>query len=255
MTPPLAQQLLSSRIAVVTGAGSGIGAAIAQGLAAHGATVVAAGRTLEAVQRTVAGIQAAGGQAQAVRLDVADVESCRQAAAAVARDVGAVSILVNNAGIIRYAKIDDDAVDQAWQDTLGTNLSGPFNTVRAFLEPLKATRGAVVNIGSIAGFIYTANTVGYSAAKGGLHMLTVALARELGPAGVRVNAVAPGAIATPMSPSVGNEARMNALLRRVPLGRIGQPEDMVGPVVFLASPMAAYVTGSILVADGGYLCN
>jgi NAD(P)-dependent dehydrogenase (short-subunit alcohol dehydrogenase family) len=173
----------------------------------------------------------------------------------VAAEVGAVSILVNNAGVIEYASVESPGVQAAWRNTIDVNLSGPFNMAMAFLAPLKATRGAIVNISSIAAYVYTSNTVGYSASKGGLAMLTVSLARELGKDGVRVNAVAPGAIDTPMSPSSSDPARMAALLRRVPLGRIGQPADLVGPVVFLASPMAAYVTGATLVADGGYLTN
>ncbi|HYZ34239.1 MAG TPA: SDR family oxidoreductase [Crenalkalicoccus sp.] len=253
--PVTVQDLLKGRLALVTGAGTGIGAALARGLAAHGAAVVVAGRADTALAGTLEAITAAGGRAWARAVDVARPDSCRELALWVGGEAGEVSILVNNAGVIHYAGMEDLAVEEAWRSTLDVNLSGPFNVVRAFLAPLKATRGAVVNIASIAAFIYTGNTVGYSASKGGLRMLTVALARELGPHGVRVNAVAPGAIATPMSPSAGDPERLAALQRRVPLGRIGQPEDMVGPVVFLASPMAAYVTGTTLVADGGYLTN
>lgn len=248
-----APDLLKGRVALVTGAGGGIGAALALGLAAHGARVIAAGQTLDKVARTADAIRAAGAEAWAMRVDISDRDSCRALAALAAAEAGDVSILVNNAGVIRYAGITDATVDDAWADTIGTNLSGPFNMVRAFLDPLRATRGAVVNIASIAAYIYTGNTVGYSASKGGVCALTVALARELGPHGVRVNAVAPGAIATAMSPSASDPSRRAALEQRVPLRRIGQPEDMVGPVVFLASPMAAYVTGATLLADGGYL--
>lgn len=247
--------LLTGRLALVTGAGTGIGAGIAQGLAAHGARVVVAGRTPSSLQGTVQAIEAAGGQAHAVALDVSDPASCRAAAARVASEFGELSLLVNNAGVIEYAAIDDPAVDDAWQRIIGTNLGGPFHVARAFLEPLRATCGTIVNIGSIAGFVYTSNTVGYSASKAGVHMLTAALARELGPHGIRVNAVAPGAIATPMSPSASDAEARARLLRRVPLGRIGQPADLVGPVVFLSSPMSAYVTGATLLADGGYLTS
>ncbi|MBN9409891.1 MAG: SDR family oxidoreductase [Burkholderiales bacterium] len=247
--------LLAGRLAVVTGAGSGIGAGLARGLAAYGAHVLACGRTLAPLEATVRDIVAAGGRADAVVLDVSDASSCRDAAARVAAGFGDVSLLVNNAGVIEYAAMDDPAVDDAWQRIVDTNLGGPFHMARAFLAPLKASRGCIVNIGSIAGYVYTSNTVGYSASKGGVHMLTVALARELGPHGIRVNAVAPGAIATGMSPSASDGERMARLLRRVPLGRIGQPGDLVGPVAFLASPMSAYVTGATLLADGGYLTN
>lgn len=249
------QDLLKDRIAVVTGGGGGIGAGLAIGLAAHGATVVVTGRTEGSLDQTVAAVRAAGGRAHAVAMDVTDPASCAAAAARIAAEIGEVSILVNNAGVIEYVPVEDAAIGAAWKHTIETNLNGPFNTAMAFLAPLKATRGSIVNIGSIAATVYTGNTVGYSASKGGVHMLTVALARELGKDGVRVNTVAPGAIATPMSPSVGDETRMANLMRRVPLGRIGQPEDLVGPVAFLASPLAAYVTGATLRADGGYLTN
>jgi NAD(P)-dependent dehydrogenase (short-subunit alcohol dehydrogenase family) len=249
------QDLLKGRVAVLTGGGGAIGRGLALGLAAHGATVVVTGRGESPLRETVAAVQATGGQAHAYTLDVSDAAACASVAARVAAEVGEVSILVNNAGVIEYAAVESAGIQQAWKNTIDVNLSGPFNMAMAFLAPLKATRGAIVNISSIAAYVYTSNTVGYSASKGGLGMLTVSLARELGKDGIRVNAVAPGAIDTPMSPSSSDPTRMAALLRRVPLGRIGQPADLVGPVVFLASPMSAYVTGATLVADGGYLTN
>ena len=252
---PSPPQLLGQQTALVTGGGAGIGAAIARGLAEHGASVVVVGLTMDKLRQTVDAIQSAGGRAWAYALDVADSAACRVVADLVARDVGPVSILVNNAGVIRYATLDEAQVDRAWSEVLETNLTGPFNMVRAFLEPLKATRGTVINVGSIAGFIYTNNTVAYTASKGGLHSLTVAMARELGPHGIRVNAIAPGAVNTSMSPSATDPSKLASLLKRVPLGRIGQPADIAGPVVFLASPMSAYVTGATLVVDGGYLTN
>ena len=250
-----ATPLLRQRIALVTGGGGGIGAAIARGLAEHGAGVVVVGPTMDKLRQTVDAIHAMGGAAWAYTLDVSDRTACHAVAEQVARDAGTVSIVVNNAGIIRYASLDDPAVDQAWSDILETNLTGAFNIVRAFLDPLKATRGSVINVSSIAGFIYTGNTVAYTASKGGLHSLTVALARELGPHGIRVNAIAPGAVNTSMSPSASDPDKLANLLKRVPLGRIGQPADIAGPVVFLASAMSAYVTGATLVVDGGYLTN
>lgn len=250
---PFSPRLLDRQIALVTGGGGGIGSAIARGLAAHGAGVVVVGQTLDKLLRTVDAIESAGGRAWAFTLDVGDRSACHAAARRVAQEVGAVSVLVNNAGIIRYAPLTDPQVDSAWTEVIESNLTGPFNMVRAFLQPLKATRGSVVNVGSIAGFIYTHNTVAYTASKGGLHSLTVAMARELGPDGIRVNAIAPGAVNTSMSPSASDPGKLANLLKRVPLGRIGQPDDIAGPVVFLASPMSAYVTGTTLVVDGGYL--
>lgn len=248
------KDLFKGRRAVVTGAGTGIGAALAVGLAAHGASVVAVGRTEGTLAATVERIRAAGGTAWACVFDVADPKACDEAAARLAADGGGdVSMLVNSAGIIRYSNVDAPDVRQAWREVLDINLSGPFNTAMAFLPQLRRTRGGIVNIGSISGYIYTHNTPAYSASKGGVHMLTMALARELGADGIRVNAVAPGAIATAMPPQ--DEASRARLAKRVPLGRRGQPEEMVGPVVFLLSDMASYVTGSTLIADGGYLTN
>lgn len=252
---PALANILAGRIALVTGGGSGIGAGIAQGLAAHGASVVITGRTESSLQATVRRIEEAGGKAWACTVDVVNSSVCAELAARVAADMGDVSLLVNNAGVIEYATMEDPAIDEAWQRIIDTNLSGPFNMARAFLSQLKATQGAIVNIGSIAGLVSTSNTVGYSASKGGVHMLTVALAKELGKHGIRVNTVAPGAINTGMSPSASDESRRAALLRRVPLSRIGQPEDLVGPVVFLASSMSGYVTGATLLVDGGYLTS
>jgi NAD(P)-dependent dehydrogenase (short-subunit alcohol dehydrogenase family) len=245
--------LLRERLALVTGGGRGIGAAIARALADHGATVIVAGTSSGALESTAADIEAKGGRAAPLLLDVTDLAACKGAAARIAGEWGNVSILVNNAGVIRQAALDSDDVELAWGEVLRTNLDGAFHMSRAFLDHLKSTRGCVINIASISAYVYTNNTVAYSASKGGLASLTMAMARELGPHGIRVNAVAPGAVATRMSPSVGDEARMAGLARRVALGRIGQPDEIAGPVVFLASPLASYVTGTTLVADGGYL--
>lgn len=247
------KDLLKGHIALVTGAGTGIGAGIAIGLAQHGAKVVVTGRTLATLQETVNAIESAEGIAYAYQLDIADAEACKVVAKKVESDVGKVSILVNNAGVIHYAGVDHPGIMQAWKESMDINLSGPFNMTMAFLPHLRGNRGSVINLASIAGFIYTSNTPGYSASKGGVLLLTVAMARELGKDGIRVNAIAPGAINTPMSPSASDEERLAVLKRRVPLQRIGQPQDLVGPVVFLASEMSAYVTGTTLVVDGGYL--
>ena len=252
---PLLPNILAGRIALVTGGGGGIGAGIAAGLAAHGASVVVTGRTESSLREVVHRIEAGGAKAWAYTVDVSDASACADMASRIAAEVGEVSLLVNNAGVIDYASMEDPRIDDVWQRIIDTNLSGPFNMARAFLFQLKATRGSIVNVGSVAGFVSTSNTVGYSASKGGVHMLTVALARELGKDGIRVNTIAPGAINTGMSPSSSDESRRAALLRRVPLARIGEPEDLVGPVVFLASPMSAYVTGATLLVDGGYLTS
>jgi NAD(P)-dependent dehydrogenase (short-subunit alcohol dehydrogenase family) len=246
---------LAGRVVLVTGGGGGIGSGLARGLAAHGATIIITGRTAASLASTADKIRSEGGHAHAYALDVTDAAACAVLAERVSSEVGDVSLLVNNAGVIEYASIDDPEIDAVWHRIIDTNLSGPFNVARGFLRHLKDTRGAIVNIGSIAGLVSTSNTVGYSASKGGVHMLTVALAKELGQYGIRVNTIAPGAINTGMSPSASDESRRAALIRRVPLARIGEPEDLVGPVVFLASSMSAYVTGATLLVDGGYLTS
>jgi len=134
------------------------------------------------------------------------------------------------------------------------NLNGSFNMIHAFLGALRATRGVIINVGSIASFAGVGATLGYSPSKGGVKMMTQAMARDLAPDGIRVNAIAPGVIETPMTQYTRDDpGRLASFMQRIPLGRVGQPEDLVGPAVFLASPMAEYVTGVSLPVDGGYL--
>jgi len=167
---------------------------------------------------------------------------------------GAVSVLVNNAGIIRRGKLDEPDARQHWDATLAVNLDGPYNLTTAFLDHLKATRGSVINIGSIQSFVALPNSAAYTASKGGVRALTKALAIELSPLGVRVNAIGPGMIATPLNAKAREiPDYMKSFQGRIPLGRLGTPEDIAGPAVFLASDMARYVTGVTLPVDGGFL--
>ena len=254
--------LLQDHIAVVTGAGSGIGRAIALGYAREGASVVALDIDGDAAARTIAEIKAADGpghhKAHAFTLDVTDRNACRAVAARIADAIGTVSILVNNAGITRRNAFtgDPDTVAKDWHDVLDINLNGMFNVTQAFLEPLRASKGRVVNLGSIQSFVHlrTPSSPAYTASKHGVLGFTKALAAELGKDGVRVNAIGPGLIETPLNAAVraNNPALVQVFLDHTPLGRAGKPEDMVGPAIFLASDMAAYVTGTILMADGGY---
>ena len=141
-----------------------------------------------------------------------------------------------------------------WQRVLDVNLNGVFNVTYAFLGALRETRGTIVNIASVASFIGISNTLGYSPSKGGVKSLTQALARELAPDGIRVNAIAPGVIATAMTESTRNDPeRLAGFMSRTPLGRVGQPEELAGPVAFLVSDMASYVNGVTLPVDGGFL--
>jgi 3-oxoacyl-[acyl-carrier protein] reductase len=250
--------LLQNQIAVVTGSGSGIGRAIALGYACEGANVAVLDINGEAAAKTAADIHNAGGEAQHFILDVTDRMACRAIAAKVASDVGAVSILVNNAGINRRNAFtaDAEAVIKDWQDILAINLNGVFNVTHAFLAPLRAGKGRIVNIASIQSFMHvrTPNSPAYTTSKHGVLGFTRALAAELGKDGVRVNAIGPGFIETPLNEKVRatNPELVKIFLDHIPLGRAGKPDDIVGPAIFLASDLAAYVTGSIVMADGGY---
>ena len=250
--------LLQNQIAVVTGSGSGIGRAIALGYACEGANVAVLDTNGEAAAKTAADIRNSGGKAQHFILDVTDRMACRAIAAKVASDVGAVSILVNNAGINRRNAFtaDAEAVIKDWQDILAINLNGVFNVTHAFLAPLRANKGRIVNIASIQSFMHvrTPNSPAYTTSKHGVLGFTRALAAELGKDGVRVNAIGPGFIETPLNESVRatNPELVKIFLDHIPLGRAGKPDDIVGPAIFLASDLAAYVTGSIVMADGGY---
>lgn len=250
--------LLQDHIAGVTGSGSGIGRAIALGYAREGAQVVVLDINGEAAAATAAEIGKAGGKAHHFTLDVTDRVACRTMAAEIAAKVGQVSILVNNAGINRRNAFtaDPDAVIKDWQDIMAINLNGVFNVTHAFLDALRATKGRIINIASIQSFMHvrTPNSPAYTSAKHGVLGFTRALAAELGKYGVRVNAIGPGLIETPLNAQVraNNPELVKVFLDHTPLGRAGKPEDIAGPAIFLASDLSAYVTGSIVMADGGY---
>ena len=250
--------LLDNHIAAVTGAGSGIGRAIAQGYAREGAQVAVLDVNGEAASETAQQILNAGGKALAFTLDVTDRDACRVMATKIAGEVGNISILVNNAGINRRNAFagEASAVIKDWEDIIAINLHGVFNVTHAFIEQLRATKGRIVNIGSIQSFVHvrTPNSPAYTTSKHGVLGFTRALAAELGKDGVRVNAIGPGLIETPLNATVraNNPELIRIFLDHTPLGRAGKPEDIVGPAVFLASDLSAYVTGTILMADGGY---
>jgi len=250
--------LLSSHIAAVTGAGSGIGQAIAIGYAREGAQVIALDMNGEAAAQTVKQIEAAGGKAKSFTLDVSRRDDCMAMAKTIEAEVGRISILVNNAGINRRNPFAGDpaAFLKDWQDIMAVNLNGVFNVTHAFLAQLRAAKGRIVNIGSIQSFVHvrTPNSAAYTTSKHGVLGFTKALAAELGKDGVRVNAIGPGLIETPLNEKVraNNPELIKIFLDHTPLGRAGKPEDIVGPAIFLASDLSSYVTGSIVMADGGY---
>ncbi|HEY0183780.1 MAG TPA: SDR family oxidoreductase [Rhodopila sp.] len=243
--------LLEGKLAVITGAGSGIGEGIALAMAENGARVIVADVNAEAAARVAAAI---GDAARAFKLDVADRGACDELATEVERNIGLVSILVNNAGIIRRGKLEAGTARADWDATMAVNLNGPYNMVTAFLGQLKATRGTIINIGSIQSFVALPNSAAYTTSKGGVRALTKALAIELSPQGVRVNAIGPGMIATPLNEDARrNPDYMTNFAQRIPLGRLGEPADIAGPAVFLASDLARYITGITLPVDGGFL--
>jgi NAD(P)-dependent dehydrogenase (short-subunit alcohol dehydrogenase family) len=250
--------LLAHHIAAVTGAGSGIGRAIASGYAREGARLVLLDINGEAAAETAKEIRDAGGKAESFSLDVTKRDDCIAMAKQVADRIGPVSILVNNAGIARRNGMlgASEAVIKDWEDIIAINLTGVFNVTHAFLAPLRAAQGRIVNIGSIQSFVHlrTPSSPAYTASKHGVLGFTKALAAELGKEGVRVNAIGPGFIETPLNEKVraANPELAKTFIAHTPLGRAGSAEDIVGPAIFLASDLSAYVTGSIVMVDGGY---
>jgi NAD(P)-dependent dehydrogenase (short-subunit alcohol dehydrogenase family) len=256
MTLSLPLPTLEGAVAVITGAAAGIGQATARALAARGARLALIDIDTEGLARTVAGIRAEGGSALAFNCSVAEEQAMLDVARDVAAQLGRCDVLVNNAGILLRGSFAGAEAPLQWQRTLDVNLSGAFYASRAFLPLLRDSRGCIVNVASIHSCVAVENSVAYTASKGGLKQLTQALALELAPLGIRVNAVAPGSIATAMTAVTRADAAATAkFLERVPLGRVGEVGDVVNAVQFLASDLARYITGVTLPVDGGYLAN
>lgn len=256
MTIPssVAPRLLDGRLALITGAGQGNGRALALGLAQAGARVIVTDVNATSVEETARLVRAEGGEADAFELDVTASAACEALAARVGVEIGAVDLLVNNAGIIIRENMSSPNALANWNRTLDVNLNGTFNVTHAWLPALKQAKGSIINIASIAAYAGQGASLGYSPSKGAIKMFTQSLAQELAPIGVRVNALAPGVIETPMTAVTReNPAHLQTFMARIPMGRLGQPEDLVGPVIFLASDMSRYVTGITLAVDGGFL--
>ena len=241
---------LKDQIAVVTGAGRGIGQAIALKLASAEADVVCVDLQVDFVQQTVAGVQHLGRKAWAVAANVADAASVETAAEQIFKEAGRVDILVNNAGITRDTLLMRMS-EADWDAVLSINLKGTFLMTKAFTRAfLKQRSGRIVNIASVIGLIGNAGQCNYAASKAGVIGFTKSVARELASRGITANAIAPGFIETKMTEALGEEARA-ALLKQIPLNCFGQPEDVANAALFLASPAARYVTGQVLAVDGG----
>lgn len=254
LPPTVAPCLLNGRLALITGAGQGNGRALALGLAQAGARVIVTDMNADTVEATAQAVRAAGGEAWAFVLDVTSADACKALAARVGAEIGAVDLLVNNAGIIIREGTASANAEANWKKTFDVNVHGTFNVSHAWLAAIKATKGSIINIASIAAYAGQGGSLGYSPSKGAIKMFTQSLAAELAPLGVRVNALAPGVIETPMTAATrDNPERLGSFMTRIPMGRVGQPEDLIGPVIFLASDMSRYVTGITLPVDGGFL--
>ncbi len=241
--------------AIVTGAGRGMGRAIALALAARGANVVVAEVDPAVAVEAVDEIEKSGGSAMAVTVDISSVADVRRLFTETVSRYGDVDILINNAGI-GIAKPLVDYTEADWDRQLGVNLKGMFfATQEAARRMIPKRRGKIVNFASTAAFVSSSTPeTAYDISKGGVRQLTVSVAAELAPYHINVNAVAPGTIMTDLTLRVlDTDEKMARASAKIPLGRLGKPEDMVGPVLFLCSSEADYVTGHVLVVDGGWL--
>lgn len=243
--------ILDGKLALVTGAGRGIGAAIAHALAAAGAKVVITDIRADLMQNAVADLNAKGFQCHGEVLDVTNRDAVIAYAAYVGKSIGSVSILVNNAGIGLNAALDDPTAPKVWDDTIAVNLTGVFNVSYAFLAALKQTKGTIVNISSVVAFTSGFSDAAYMASKGGVRSLTQKMCRDLAEHGIRVNAIAPGYIETEMGGP--DPQTIEWLSWHCPMKRFGRPEEIASVAVFLVSPAASFVNGVTLPVDGGYL--
>lgn len=242
--------VLDGKTAMVTGAGRGIGRAIAEALAREGADLALCDVQEEWLSETVAAIEALGRKAKAIAVDVGEAAQVDQAVADALAAFGRIDILVNNAGITRD-KLLVRMGDEDWDAVLNVNLKGPFLLTRAVARPMMKQRaGSIVNMASIIGLIGNAGQCNYAASKAGLIALTKSSAKELAGRNIRVNAVAPGFIESRMTEVLDEDVK-NRMLAAIPMGRFGTPEDVARIVLFLASEASAYVTGQVLTVSGG----
>jgi NAD(P)-dependent dehydrogenase (short-subunit alcohol dehydrogenase family) len=240
---------LDGQVALVTGAGRGLGRAIALGLAGAGADLVLAARSADQLDAVAAEARALGREARAVPTDVADAASVEALFAGVAR----LDVLVNNAGISPYYRRAEQLAEAEWRQVLDVNLTGTFMCCRAAAARLAESKGRVVNVVSVGARVGLPRLAAYCAAKAGVEALTRVLALEWAERGVRVNALGPGYLVTDMTEGLRSRPQMNdMLISNTPLGRLGAPDEVVGAALFLASEASSYVTGQTIYVDGGW---
>lgn len=240
------------KVVLVTGAASGIGRATAARFGAEGARVTCADKNLEGAEQTAEQIRAAGGDAVAVRCDVSSPDDAAATVKGAVERGGKLDVLVNCAGIGGFRRTTETSFEE-WNRFLSINLTGPFLMCREAIPHILKTVGAIVNVGSVAGLHSHPYSAAYCASKGGVVLLTKALAVEYGRKGVRINVVCPGGIETPIIQEfkLPEGVSQAALQKIMPLGRMGQPEEVAGTIAFLASQDAIYINGSAIVVDGG----
>jgi NAD(P)-dependent dehydrogenase (short-subunit alcohol dehydrogenase family) len=244
--------LLAGKLVLVTGAGSGIGQSMSIAFAAAGADLVVTDLDEERCRGTLELAAVYGTRCRAHALDVTDPPAIEALARSLGEEVGDIDVLVNNAGMIIREPLDAVDAPRNAQRMMDVNYFGALNAIRAWLPALRRTRGSVINIASGAALHGQRGAPGYSASKGALKLLTQSLAADFGGEGIRVNAIAPGVIETPMTEVTRSDPkRLQGFMARIPMHRLGRPEEIAGPAVFLASDLASYVNGVVLSVDGG----
>lgn len=244
--------LLEGKSAVVTGGAAGIGKAIARAFAAEGAGVAICDLDYEGAEKTAQEIRSGEAMVRAYKTDVSDWANVREVAEKIVEAFGAIDVLVNNAGITRDNLIIRMS-DEEWKEVLDVNLKGVFNFTKAFVPGMLRRRsGKIISLTSVVGITGNAGQANYAASKAGIIGLTKSLAREFAPRGINVNAIAPGFIKTRMTEAL-SEQQKSALVERIPFSRLGEPEDVAKVALFLASELSDYITGQVLVVDGGMI--